>query len=146
MRRDLYESDHEAFRESVRAFLDKEVVPNLEQWEKDEIVPRELYAIAGRNGFLGKAVSLFVGIDRMVGGEFEKGLADLKRISEAQAATRLARSTTASSASFARYAAGIQGAIETCRNFGRLGTQLSRSSRARRSGSWARTERASQFC
>ncbi|HTK61580.1 MAG TPA: acyl-CoA dehydrogenase family protein [Pseudonocardia sp.] len=56
MRRDLYESDHEAFRESVRAFLDKEVVPNLDQWEKDEIVPRELFEIAGRNGFLGMAV------------------------------------------------------------------------------------------
>jgi alkylation response protein AidB-like acyl-CoA dehydrogenase len=56
MRRDLYESDHEAFRESVRAFLDKEVVPNLEQWESDEIVPRELFEIAGRNGFLGIAV------------------------------------------------------------------------------------------
>ena len=56
MRRDLYESDHEAFRESVRAFLDKEVVPNLEQWESDEIVPRELFEIAGRNGFLGMAV------------------------------------------------------------------------------------------
>ena len=56
MDRDLYESDHEAFRESVRAFLDKEVVPNLEQWDKDEIVPRELFEIAGRNGFLGMSV------------------------------------------------------------------------------------------
>jgi len=56
MRRDLYEADHEAFRESVRAFLDKEVVPNIDQWDKDEIVPRELFEIAGRNGFLGMAV------------------------------------------------------------------------------------------
>jgi len=48
------------------------------------------WAMSGRNGFLGKAVSLFVGMDRMVGGEFEKGLADLKRISEAQAATAVA--------------------------------------------------------
>jgi alkylation response protein AidB-like acyl-CoA dehydrogenase len=56
MRRDLYESDHEAFRESVRAFLDKEVVPNLEQWDSDEIVPRELFEIAGRSGFLGMGV------------------------------------------------------------------------------------------
>jgi alkylation response protein AidB-like acyl-CoA dehydrogenase len=56
MLRDLYEEDHEAFRESVRAFLDKEVVPNLEQWESDGIVPRQLFEIAGRNGFLGMAV------------------------------------------------------------------------------------------
>jgi uncharacterized protein YndB with AHSA1/START domain len=48
------------------------------------------WAMSGRNGFLGKAVSLFVGMDRMVGGEFEKGLADLKRISEARAATAVA--------------------------------------------------------
>ena len=48
------------------------------------------WAMSGRNGFLGKAVSLFVDMDRMVGGEFEKGLADLKRISEAQAATAVA--------------------------------------------------------
>jgi uncharacterized protein YndB with AHSA1/START domain len=48
------------------------------------------WAMSGRNGYVGKAVSLFVGMDRMVGGEFEKGLADLKRISEAQAATAVA--------------------------------------------------------
>lgn len=48
------------------------------------------WAMSGRNGFLGKAVSLFVGMDRMVGGEFEKGLADLKRISEAHPATAVA--------------------------------------------------------
>ncbi len=56
MQRDLYEADHEAFRESVRAFLDKEVVPHLEQWEQAGIVPRELFETAGRNGFLGMAV------------------------------------------------------------------------------------------
>lgn len=48
------------------------------------------WVMSGRNGFVGKAVSLFVGMDRMIGGEFEKGLADLKRISEAQAATAVA--------------------------------------------------------
>jgi len=56
MQRDLYESDHEAFRDSVRAFLEKEVVPNIEQWESDGIVPREIFEIAGRNGFLAMAV------------------------------------------------------------------------------------------
>ncbi len=56
MRRDLYEADHEAFRESVRAFLAKEVVPNLEQWDAAGVVSRELFEVAGRNGFLGMAV------------------------------------------------------------------------------------------
>ncbi|HEX6749689.1 MAG TPA: SRPBCC family protein [Longimicrobium sp.] len=43
------------------------------------------WAMSGRNNFVGKAISLFVGMDRMVGGEFEKGLAQLKRVSEAEA-------------------------------------------------------------
>jgi alkylation response protein AidB-like acyl-CoA dehydrogenase len=56
MRRDLYEADHEAFREAVRAFLDKEVLPHLQEWDDAGIVPRELFEVAGRSGFLGMAV------------------------------------------------------------------------------------------
>jgi alkylation response protein AidB-like acyl-CoA dehydrogenase len=56
MRRRLFEADHEAFRESVRRFLGKEVVPHQEQWDAEGIVPRELFTIAGRSGFLGMAV------------------------------------------------------------------------------------------
>jgi uncharacterized protein YndB with AHSA1/START domain len=43
------------------------------------------WAMSGRNPFLGKAISLFVNMDRMVGGQFEQGLADLKQLSEAEA-------------------------------------------------------------
>jgi uncharacterized protein YndB with AHSA1/START domain len=53
-------------------------------------VPRGVavtWTMSGRNPFLGKAISLFVNMDRMVGGQFEKGLADLKAVSEAQART-----------------------------------------------------------
>ncbi|MHA6794015.1 acyl-CoA dehydrogenase family protein [Pseudonocardia bannensis] len=53
MRRSLFDDDHEAFRESFRRFLDAEVVPHQEQWERDGIVPRELFATAGKSGFLG---------------------------------------------------------------------------------------------
>ncbi|WP_354699114.1 Acyl-CoA dehydrogenase [Paraconexibacter sp. AEG42_29] len=55
-RRALYEDDHEDFRESFRRFLANEVVPHFEQWEKDGIVPREVFAAAGANGFLGMQV------------------------------------------------------------------------------------------
>ena len=55
-RRALYEDDHEDFRESFRRFLTKEVVPHYEQWERDGIVPREVFAAAGANGFLGMQV------------------------------------------------------------------------------------------
>ncbi len=44
------------------------------------------WRMEGRNGFLGKAAGLFMGMDEMVGGEFEKGLAELKRLAEAEAA------------------------------------------------------------
>lgn len=40
------------FRDSVRKFLEKEVQPNYEQWEKSEIFPRELWNKMGENGFL----------------------------------------------------------------------------------------------
>jgi uncharacterized protein YndB with AHSA1/START domain len=43
------------------------------------------WAMSGKNSFVGKAVSLVMNMDRMVGGEFEKGLAGLKRVSEAEA-------------------------------------------------------------
>jgi alkylation response protein AidB-like acyl-CoA dehydrogenase len=53
MRRSLYESDHDDFRHSVRAFLDKTVAPFHDQWEKAGIVPREVWTAAGEQGFLG---------------------------------------------------------------------------------------------
>src|SRR3954451_8874139 len=53
MRQSLYEADHEAFRESVRAFLDKHVAPFHDDWEQAGIVPRELWTAAGAQGLLG---------------------------------------------------------------------------------------------
>ncbi|MER6347388.1 acyl-CoA dehydrogenase family protein [Streptomyces sp. NPDC001595] len=56
MKRDLYGPEHEAFRETVRTFLTKEVAPHHEQWEKDGVVDREVWRSAGRQGLLGLAV------------------------------------------------------------------------------------------
>jgi alkylation response protein AidB-like acyl-CoA dehydrogenase len=56
MRRRLFEVEHEAFRESVRAFLRKEVTPHLPAWDAQGIVPRELYTAAGAAGLLGMAI------------------------------------------------------------------------------------------
>ncbi|MFJ3670429.1 acyl-CoA dehydrogenase family protein [Streptomyces sp. NPDC090106] len=56
MRRDLYTADHEAFRDTVRIFLAKEVTPHHEQWEKDGVVSRAAWRAAGRQGLLGLAV------------------------------------------------------------------------------------------
>jgi alkylation response protein AidB-like acyl-CoA dehydrogenase len=53
MTRTLFEPEHEAFREAVGTFLDKEAVPYHEQWEQDGIVDREVWAKAGAQGLLG---------------------------------------------------------------------------------------------
>lgn len=40
------------------------------------------WAMTGRNDFIGKAFGLFVDIDKMVGKDFERGLANLGRVAE----------------------------------------------------------------
>jgi alkylation response protein AidB-like acyl-CoA dehydrogenase len=51
--RHLFDADHEAFRETARAFCDKEIVPHHAGWEEAGIVPRELWTAAGAAGLLG---------------------------------------------------------------------------------------------
>ncbi len=50
--RDIFEAEHEDFRHTVRTFFEKEVTPDHEQWERDGIVPRELWLKAGEAGLL----------------------------------------------------------------------------------------------
>lgn len=50
--RPILEAEHESFRQTVRSFLEKEVVPFHDQWEKDGVVPRELWTKAGAQGLL----------------------------------------------------------------------------------------------
>ncbi|WP_137147825.1 acyl-CoA dehydrogenase family protein [Mycolicibacterium sp. CR10] len=54
--RTLFEPEHEMFRDSFRAFLERHVAPFHEQWEKDKIVDRGIWLEAGKQGFLGMAV------------------------------------------------------------------------------------------
>ena len=54
--RTLYSDEHEQFRSAFRSWLDKEVVPHHEQYERDGITPRELWLAAGSHGFLGLTV------------------------------------------------------------------------------------------
>jgi alkylation response protein AidB-like acyl-CoA dehydrogenase len=56
MRRTLFDDEHEDFRASWRTFLEREVAPHYDQWERDRLVPREVFAKAGGHGFLGMAV------------------------------------------------------------------------------------------
>lgn len=50
--RKLFTSDHEAFRDSLRKFLENEAAPHHAQWEEDGQVSRELWTKAGENGYL----------------------------------------------------------------------------------------------
>ncbi len=51
-RRSAFTEDHHQFRDSVRRFIAREVEPNLERWEEEGIVDRELWTKAGEAGLL----------------------------------------------------------------------------------------------
>lgn len=56
MQREIFESEHDQFRESVREFLTRYAVPNLERWSKDGIVDRSIYTDAAKFGLIGFSV------------------------------------------------------------------------------------------
>ncbi|HET6625097.1 MAG TPA: acyl-CoA dehydrogenase family protein [Nocardioidaceae bacterium] len=53
MRRRIYDADHEAFRSSVKEFLDRQVLPRTEEFLEARAFPRDLWIEAGKQGFLG---------------------------------------------------------------------------------------------
>jgi len=54
--REVFDEDHGIFRDSVRKFVAQEIAPHHAQWEKDGVVPREVWAKAGAAGLLGATV------------------------------------------------------------------------------------------
>jgi len=56
MRRTLYEPEHDAFRDMVRAFVAKQVVPFHPAWEQAGLVDRAVWLEAGKQGLLGTDV------------------------------------------------------------------------------------------
>jgi acyl-CoA dehydrogenase len=47
-----YSEEHNIFRQAVRKFLEKEVIPYVEEWEEAGIVPRSIWKKMGDQGFL----------------------------------------------------------------------------------------------
>ena len=47
--RTLFEPEHDLFRESFRAFLERHVAPYHEQWEADKLVDRGVWLEAGKS-------------------------------------------------------------------------------------------------
>jgi alkylation response protein AidB-like acyl-CoA dehydrogenase len=62
MRRDIFDPEHDAFRDMARAFVAREVSPYHERWEADGAVSRDVWLAAGRAGLLG------IDIDEKYGG------------------------------------------------------------------------------
>lgn len=52
MKRTIFESEHEQFRDSVRRFFQREIAPHAEQWRKQGFVDRSAYRKAGEQGLL----------------------------------------------------------------------------------------------
>jgi len=48
-----FNEEHNLFRESLREFLDREVRPNIEDWEKAGKIPKSIWQKMGKMGFLG---------------------------------------------------------------------------------------------
>jgi len=54
--RPIFDDTHEAFRDSFASFIAKEMTPHYMEWEAAGIAPREIFAAAGANGFLGMQI------------------------------------------------------------------------------------------
>jgi alkylation response protein AidB-like acyl-CoA dehydrogenase len=50
VQRDLYHPDHEAYRETVREFLAREVVPHQDDWDREHWIDRGVFARAAKAG------------------------------------------------------------------------------------------------
>ncbi|NQY58228.1 MAG: acyl-CoA dehydrogenase family protein [Ilumatobacteraceae bacterium] len=62
----FYTEDHDAFREVVRQFAEKEIAPHVHEWDLAGEVPRDLYNKAGAIGFFGD------GFDEEFGGHGQR--------------------------------------------------------------------------
>jgi len=52
MSRKWFAEDHRIFQETARRFMEKEVVPNIEKWDEEALIPRELWRKMGEQGLL----------------------------------------------------------------------------------------------
>lgn len=53
MRRTIFDTDHDQFRETARAYFEKECAPHAQEWERTGRVSRQAWLRAGEQGLLG---------------------------------------------------------------------------------------------
>ncbi len=51
-----YTDEHRIFRDSLRKFVEKELIPHLEEWEEAGIIPKSIWKKMGDQGYLGTNV------------------------------------------------------------------------------------------
>ena len=73
-----YTEDHREFRQRLRRFLEKEVTPHADEWEKAGIVPKTAWEKMGQAGFLCTEVSADYG---GLGGDFLYSVIVIEEIS-----------------------------------------------------------------
>ncbi|HET6258073.1 MAG TPA: acyl-CoA dehydrogenase family protein, partial [Pseudonocardia sp.] len=56
MQRDIFDAEHNAFRDMARTFIAKEITPFHDRWERDGQVSRDVWVAAGKAGLLGTDV------------------------------------------------------------------------------------------
>jgi len=56
MARTIFSEEHEQFREQVKRFFERELVPHYRDWEKAGVTPREFWRKAGEAGILGTMI------------------------------------------------------------------------------------------
>ncbi len=56
MKREIYDEDHEAFRASVKEFVDRSVLPHTDEYIAAKALPREFWLEAGKQGLLGLCI------------------------------------------------------------------------------------------
>jgi citronellyl-CoA dehydrogenase len=49
----FFGEEHDIFRKTLRDFVDKELAPHVDEWEREELFPREVFKRCGELGFLG---------------------------------------------------------------------------------------------
>ncbi len=56
LHRTLFSEEHELYRDQVRRFIEREITPHHAKWEKEHIVPRQVWLAAGEAGLLCPAI------------------------------------------------------------------------------------------
>lgn len=49
----MFTEEHKLFRQGLRDFLDREVMPNIDQWEEEQRMPKDLWPKFGEMGYFG---------------------------------------------------------------------------------------------